>query len=318
MIFLKSPTFWRRFGMAIFAALIIIRPTLQPETVNREASNLNIWFVVDATGSMVARDVENGSKRRFEKVQEDITNIVHSVPGAKYALIAQDFNTYDAMPLSYNADAIIAAEPNLMPKYSLYAQATSLKQMLAYATKRISSYYAKNPDRINALVIMSDGEDVSDENLALAGMVSPYINYAAVLGYGSTEGSLIEEILSPYRYDENPSLISDEYVRYYGNNVNVTVDGEHRVISKLNEKNLNEMASLTKGQYYHRENGDVPGEIINSLKNASQIVKEKKTENTTSRGEIYYIFAMGLLLLILWEGEELIVRLLSEKENKNA
>lgn len=316
MKYLKSIAFWRRIGMIILIALIFVRPTISNEKTSRESTNLNIWFVVDATGSMVAKDVDGGSTRRFEKVQSDITSIIKSVPGAKYGLIVQDFSNYNALPLTYNADAMAAAESNVMPKYSYYSQPTNITELLRYTADRIRKYNEANPGRSNAIIVMSDGEDVSGKSITVPDMKDA-VDTAIVFGYGSTAGSVIEEINAPYRVDEE-GLFSKDYIKYYGDDERITVDDKYRVISKINEKNLTKISNSLDGSYYHRESGDAPSEVSEKLKQTASVIKEKKESDVNTRSELYYIFALMLLGLIIWEGEELLLKVLLEKENKNA
>jgi hypothetical protein len=44
-------------------------------TVETALNNLDIYFVVDMTGSMIAKDCENGQARRYEKAIDDIIAI---------------------------------------------------------------------------------------------------------------------------------------------------------------------------------------------------------------------------------------------------
>lgn len=307
-------TILRRILIAVFLALTIFRPTFSTETTAEKTTNLNIWFVVDATGSMVASDVDGG-KRRFEKVAEDITAISKHVSGAKYSLIVQDYTTYTAMPLTYNADAIIAAKSSVTPKSSIYSKATDLNQLLKYAADRIATYKTNNPDRRNAVIIMTDGEDVSGNRIE-ASVLSRAADSLFVFGYGSLAGTTIEEINSPYLIEKD-GVISNDCVKYFGNNQDIVTNDAHCVVSKINEDNLKEIAKVSNGKYYHREDDKNIAEIANSLRSTATVINET-TANVSSRKELYYLFAFGLLLSLLWEGEELLLKLLSEKENKHA
>ncbi len=316
--FLKSPVFYRRLVMIILLLLIIIRPTISSEESEREISNLNVWFVVDATGSMVAKDVDNNNKRRFEQAQEDTAAIVSKLTGAKFSVIVQDFSTYSAVPMTFNSDAVIAAAPYFRPKDSYYTKPSNLTEVLNYTTERIGKYKERYPERSNVVVFMSDGEDVSGKAIEIPQNMASLVDKAVVLGYGSTNGSLIEMIGDFSSEGIDYTAITDDYVIYTGNNPNVSVDSQSRVVSKINESNLQQIANTLHGDYYHRENGKMPDNVIKTLTSAAS-TKHDSSDTTASTGaEIYWIFAILLLVLLAWEGEEILIRVLAERNRKNA
>ena len=316
--FLKSPIFYRRLAMVVLLLLIIIRPTISSEISEREMSNLNVWLVVDATGSMVAKDVDNGNKRRFEQTQDDAARIVSQLHGAKYSVIVQDFSTYSAVPMTFNADAVISSALYFRPKDSYYTKPSDFTEVFTYVAQRIAKYKQRYPERSNIVVFMSDGEDVSGKTIQLPQELAGLIEKAVVLGYGSTEGSLIEMVggLSEDGFDY--TAITNDYVMYFGNNPNVSVDSNHRVISKINETNLQQIANSLHGDYYHRENGDVPNSVITTLATAATIRSNPSDTTTNTGAEIYWFFAVLLLILLAWEGEDLLMRVLAERNRKNA
>lgn len=313
----KSISFYRRLAMILMLILIIIRPTLSTEQSEREMTNLNVWFVADATGSMVAKDVDKGAKRRFEMVGDDIETIVKKIPGAKYSLLVQDYASYIAAPMTNSGDAIIAAKPYLKPKNSLYSKPSNLTELLQYANTRIAKYKERYPERNNVLVFASDGEDVSGSEITIPNQMDSLVDGVVVLGYGSTSGSLIEEIVSNYSNEGNDynSISPNRYVVYYGKDPNITTDSQHQVISKINESNLERIASSLGGEYFHRESGEIPSESIDRLTNSASLVASGSDTPVSSGSDIYWVFAIILVLLLLWEGEEMLNRFLTERKS---
>lgn len=308
----------RKIIMLVLLIIILIRPTFSTESSQKSLSNLNIWFVVDATGSMVAKDVDNGNKRRFELVQEDVADIVKRVPGAKYGVIVQDYTSYLVAPMTTSADAIISTKPYLMPKYSYYAQPTELSELLDAAYSSISSYEKTYPERNDVIVFMSDGEDVSERaKIVSTKNLSSLLDGAVVLGYGSTTGSIIEEISPPTSYSDDDGISEDFYVTFYKDNDKVVTDDKHRVISKLDENNLNRIATSVNGKYYHRDGGAVPDNVISDIQKSATEAQADPDSETTTGAEIYWIFAILLLAVLLWDTEEFIVKLLAERETKH-
>ena len=307
-------TLVRRIIMLVLLIIVLIRPTIPGSSSNRESTNLNIWFVVDASGSMVAKDVEGNAMRRFEKVQEDVSKIVERIPGARYSAIVQDYSTYTAVPITSSADSIIAALPYFNPKYSFYSQPSNLSELLSYTSDRIFKYKGRFPERNNVVIFMSDGEDVSGEQLSAPDSLANLSDYVAVLGYGTTYGTPMEEVGG---YDENGKYsytrIGSTYITFYGSDVNVNTDSKNRVLTKINEDNLKTIASQTGGEYYHRESDSVPDALINKINSTAKIVHNDSSSSVSSGFELYWIFALALLALLAWEGEELLTRILEER-----
>ena len=315
LLAIKQPSLWRRIAIAVLLVLVLIRPTISNESSSREMTNLNLWFVVDATGSMVAKDVDGGSKRRFEFAREDISAIVKKIPGAKYGLIVQDFSSYTASPLSFSADAIIAAESYTSPKYSFYTMASDLSDLLKYTSTRITKYKKRYPDRNNVIVFMSDGEHVSGEKLAIPSTLKDVLDGIVIFGYGSTEGSLIEEVGSVQDYT---SISEDRYITYYGKDSSIEVDLHNQVISKIDENNLRLIADSLGGDYYHRERGTVPDSAISTLIASAKPVKNTSDSLVKTGAEIYWVFALAILVLLLFEGYAILMRIFEEREGRHA
>ena len=97
---------FRRIGILIVMLLLLLRPVFHGGYSEAQLTNLNVYFLVDLTNSMVAKDCEKGELRRFEKVKQDIKDISRQFPGAQYSVIAQDISTYVAMPLSTSLDSL--------------------------------------------------------------------------------------------------------------------------------------------------------------------------------------------------------------------
>ena len=316
-----SLAFWRRIGMAVMLVMILIRPTLSGGNSPRKEINLNIWFVADATGSMVAKDIDNGSTRRYEKASKDMESIVKQIPGAKYALIVQDYYSYTASPLSTSADAIISASGYLMPKNSLDAQPTNLADLLSFSSDAIAKNHERSPDRINAMVFMSDGEDLSGATTEVPDSLAKVVKNSIVLGYGTKEGKAVEKVgISGDTWDDSrPNEINpDECWKYFYKDGKYDTDSNDCVVSKIHESNLQSIATSISGSYFHRESGDVPSEIINALKKGTSLINSESASDVNSRLEIYWIFALILLVLVFWEGAEILTRILNEREVNHA
>lgn len=185
----------RRLLILAFFLLAILCPRFTVEKFNHDNSHINIWFAVDSSSST-----------------DKIAEVVEKVPGAKYGMIVQDYSVYDAVPLTYNKDAILSARFGLVPNN----EEKDLNKLLSYTKERASSYYDK--DSTNVIILITD---------------------------------------------KNVDFVEKD------------IDAALRTI------------------------------------NNSTV---KSTEST----ELYFIFAFIVLILLLWEGEDLLFKILREKENQDA
>ena len=149
---------FRRIGIGALLLLAFARPVITSGTAERDLSNLNIFFIVDNTGSMAAKDMEQGSRYRYEVMSDDIKRIVKLFPGAKYGAITLDYNSHQSIPLVSDASTINTFANTLKPKYSYRSGDSDLMSLLKYANQRITNYNKRFPERNSIAIFMSDGE----------------------------------------------------------------------------------------------------------------------------------------------------------------
>ena len=186
----------RRLLILAFFLLAVLCPRFTVEKFNHDNSHINIWFAVDSSSST-----------------DKIAEVINSVPGAKYGMIVQDYSIYDAVPLTFDKNAVLSASHGLVQNNETEVD---LGELLEYAKGRAASYYDK--DSKNVIIL------ITDKNVDFA---------------------------------------------------EKDIDAALRTIS-------------------------------------SSTVKS--TEST----ELYFVFALIVLILLLWEGEDLLYKILREKENQNA
>lgn len=309
----------RRISMLLLMCLVLLRPVFVNGRASNETNNLNIFFVVDATYSMVTKDVEGNE--RYRKLAKDIHDIVKAVPGSKYSVIVEDSAVYTAVPMSSSTDFVssIWNENNLNnsgkglvePKPMKYSTGTNLNELLTTASEKITYYKKKNPNRNNFVIFMSDGEDYSD-GISKHKVLRDALDGGAVFGYGSVNGAKIptySDVIKYVQYQGNDSSV-DRVKCSPGDYFELCVN------SKIHEENLKKIADNLGIQYYHRENGDVPSEVISAIKAKENFKNENEISN--SYVDIYWVFSMIILGLLLWDFREVLDNVMREREYKNA
>lgn len=288
---------FRRIGIAALLLLTFARPVIPNGKAERILNDFNVFFVVDNTGSMAAKDMEGGEKYRYEVVAQDIKEITKLFSSSKFSVIALDYNDYQAVPLISNADAIYAYADSLRPKDTLHSSDSDLGKLLDQASQRIRNYNKRYPERKSLVIFMSDGEDIKDKSFFNTKGLSDAIYGGAIIGYGTEAGSTIGNINSEGVIDDS----------------NPVREGNEIHISKLDENNLQYIAGELKLNYIRRVDDGDKITNIDSYADASVVANHSK-EDVNAREDLYWIAMIGAVGLMLWEFYAILETLLLERK----
>lgn len=287
---------FRRISMIVLVLFILMRPAFyMPVQVESALSNLDVYFVADMTGSMVAKDCDNGQKRRYETVIEDMKTIAKRFAGSSYSIVAEDFSTYTPLPLTSNYDSFEIAANALIPKNSRISSDSDTNGLFDYANQHIKKNHQRHPNHQILLFYFGDGEDRTNGTISIPNELANLIVAGGVFGYGTEEGTEIEEVNSY-------GGISTSYVYDESN---------HKVVSSLNEGNIRKIAEGLGVKYYIRQSGSLDG---SALSDVAMKASEFRTSDETAYEDIYWIFALILLIVMLWEFSYILNKLLLERK----
>ena len=290
---------FRRIGIGALLLLAFARPVITSGTAERDLSNLNIFFIVDNTGSMAAKDMEQGSKYRYEVMSDDIKRIVKLFPGAKYGAITLDYNSHQSIPLVSDASTINTFADTLKPKYSYRSGDSDLMSLLKYANQRITNYNKRFPERNSIAIFMSDGEDSTNASTRAIKTLEKQIAGGAVIGYGTTNGAVVHAVNYDGEVDETTTIRDSN------------TGTEH--ISKLDEDYLAEIASTMNVQYYRRASSDDKLDNINSF-TSETIAYGRSGEITEAAEDLYWLPIILAIGLLLWDFYSILDTLLLERK----
>ena len=289
---LRKLASFRRIAIAVLVLFMLLRPTIIDVATERYVNKINVFFIVDNTGSMATKDAAGGSKYRFEQMREDIIKYVDLFAGAEFSAFVCDYDIYQALPLSGSTSAIINFAKHLQPKDSLISSWTDLQSLLTGAADRIEAYNKKNPDRASIVIIMSDGEESGVNEGFKTEVPENLLNNivgGAVIGYGTTSNTQ-----AVMRIDNNE--ITYESLNH---------------ISKLDEENLQGIATDLGLNYYEREISD--NMFDDNTRYLSQFSRYEQEGDINSRFELYWLFALVILALLIWDFSDILNNLFSER-----
>lgn len=260
--------------------LRIMIPSNKLETYN---NNLEVLFVIDSTISMNALDYDDNITR-LEAVKKDCNYIIEELNGASFSLITFNNSSRIITPFTIDSNITKEAIDIIEPVDELYAKGSSLNTPL----ETIISYLEQqkeDKEKVRIIFFISDGEITDESNLKSYKEVSKYITNGAVLGYGTKDGG--------YMQINDKTSGDKKYIEYYNN------FKKEKAVSKIDESNLKKIANDIDVDYI---NMNKQSNIKNKIKEIKKlIVSNKQNSSKANYDDIYYIFLIPLLLLLLIE-----------------
>lgn len=249
-------------GLALILALARPQWGLKLEKV--EQQGLEVVVAVDLSKSMNATDY---APDRLSVAKRELGVLVKDLAGNKLGLVGFAGSALTFCPLTLDDGAtgmfLEQMSENVMP-----VPGTAIGDAVREASKLFSN---EGEDHSKVILLLTDGEDQGSDPIGAARAAAREGIVIYALGLGSTEGTRLEGVQSG--------------------------SGEP-VVSKLDEKTLKEMCSLTGGEYFHLDEG---GNATQDLIAALGQVEKKRIDSQMARRytERYQGFlGFGLTLLL--------------------
>ncbi len=257
--------------VAIFFAIVALanlQSGARSEKVQRKG--IDVMIAMDVSKSMLAKDV---SPNRLEKSKQFVLRLLEKLNNNRIGLIVFAGRAYTSVPLTVDLSALkmnlSTANPDMVP-----TQGTVLGEAISMARQSFNSKETK----YKSIILISDGEDhdesVNDE-VKKAIEEGIMIN---TVGVGSKEGAPI--------FDEE-------------NNENKRDENGEEILSKLNEKELQNIAQNGQGIYQHLSSTEKNVEMIANQINSIEQKNFGDTLFVDYNSYFQYFLAIALLLLII-------------------
>lgn len=276
--------------ITILIFIINLRLMIPNGETTKINSDLSVLFVIDKSVSMRALDYD-GNKERFEGVVNDCCNIVEELSGCKYSIITFGDIAQKIIPFTTDADMVQAELKSISLEDDTYANGTSInlvKETLEKTLKEEKQRQGENAKFV--LFFISDGE-ITKENETLDDFssIGQYIFNGAVMGYGTLTGGKM--VKSAYADDPSSEWY---YVYYYDDSTYAKVTA----ISKLDEKNLKQLASDMKIDYVQMSKMSNINYKLSEIKK-QMADSQANEEKISAYKDIYYYFSIPLVILLL-------------------
>ncbi|ELR68069.1 putative batB protein [Fulvivirga imtechensis AK7] len=231
----------------------------------------DIFMLVDLSQSMNANDIQ---PTRLEKVKYELKNIVDAFSADRIGIIIFSSEAFIQAPLTYDQSAlnlfIETLNTNLVP-----GGGTDFGPPLSLALEKLNSQESPvTQQKSKAIILISDGEDFGEDTNKVVQEIEDQDIKVFTLGIGTERGSRIR-INGVYKKNKE------------GN----------EVVSKLNSKDLRQIASKTNGKYFeiNDTNNDV-SRLINTINNIEGELRGSRQVDV-SANKYYYFLAAALLLI---------------------
>jgi Ca-activated chloride channel homolog len=299
----------RQAVLVLFLAAAALRPGLSGGTAQAAAADLNVFFVVDTTTSMVAEDYGN-AEPRMAGVRQDIAAIAGELPGARFSVITFDSRAHVRMPLTTDTLALETITSVLEPQVTAYAKGSSISAARQVLSERLAAARETHPARPRLVYYFGDGEQTSTTTPEPMDLEDGLVAGGAVLGYGTAGGGRMRENTGR-EYDAGSRQGEKApYVR------GSSGEGAGDALSRIDEGRLQQIAGQLGVPYVHRSAGDPVAPMMQDARPATLETtapgNPDRSGSLGTRTELYWVpaagaFALGLgeLVLLLRQLREL-------------
>lgn len=268
--FLKL-TVWSLAIASLSIALVNPKVGTTLETVKREG--VDVVFAIDVSRSMLAEDI---APNRLEKSKQLVTQIVNNLASDRIGIIAYAGTAFPQLPITTDYAAAKMFLQN-MNTNMLSSQGTAINQAIELA----KTYYNDEEQTNRVLIIISDGEDHSQEAARVAEEANEEGIRIFTIGVGSIKGGPI------------PIKRNGIVLNYKKDNQGETV------ITKLDENTLKNIAKEANGAYI---NGQNTNEVIEEISDILLKMDKKEFEAkqfADFKDQFQWFLGLAIFLLLL-------------------
>lgn len=264
-------TLWCLAIASLTIALVNPKVGTKLETVKREG--VDIVFALDVSKSMLAEDI---APNRLEKSKQLVTQIINNLASDRVGIIAYAGKAFPQLPITTDYASAKMFLQN-MNTDMLSSQGTAINEAIELA----KTYYDDDEQTNRVLIIISDGEDHSEEAAKVAEEASEEGIQIFTIGVGDAKGARIpikrNGIVLNYKKDNN---------------------GE-TVITRLNEETLKSIANEANGVYI---NGKNTSEVVENIRDILNKMDKKEFEAkqfADFKDQFQWFLALAFALLFI-------------------
>ncbi len=299
----------RRIAICAMLVICILSPSIMRATMQRAVNATNVIIAVDITGSMRAKDADYDNKAKIERIdaaRSIVKQITKSYANASFAAISFGASTSVDVPLTPDAKAVDNWITTLLTEPTSIATGTSLDAPIDQTLLTAKAIHDAHPDDTTVLYVLSDGEETTQRKRRTFSSLRAYITHAFVIGIGSSKGAKIPLKSTKLSIDDYASDQDAQRKSEGDSNLSSSIEWVKDPstgkpgISKLDEKNLRNIADELSGKYIHSSLNHTLGSEAKPI--LSHQWRMNETAKPRLRPEpIIWPFAAIATVLLIWE-----------------
>lgn len=276
---LKTPFYAVFFKLAlrtlIFALLIIalLGPSFGESQREVKSIGKDIMICVDLSKSMDAFDIP---PTRLEKIKFELKRVVDAFSSDRIGIIIFSSEAFMQCPLTFDQNAlnlfIDTMNSGLVP-----TSGTDFGPALRMALDKLNQDEASTTQSKSKIIILiSDGEDFGDETTDITDDIEQNGIKLFTLGIGTDSGGRIRSG-SSFKTDRSGNV----------------------VVTKLNSRELKELADKTGGKYFEiNESRNDVAKLINAINKIEGELMDARFMDVTANKYYYFLLAALALLVV--------------------
>ena len=272
----------RSTAMVALVLVIALDPAVGGGHVDARASNLDVLFMVDTTGSVAAQDYD-GDQPRLVGVRADVLDIAEQLAGARFAMITFDSVARLDLPWTTDYGALSASTDVIRQERTYNSLGSRLDVGLDMAESTLRRAKQADSRRRQLVFFFSDGEQTNPLEARSFRRLRGAVAGGAVFGYGTAVGGPMMRYTSA-GYD------FDSYIMDY--------QSGQPAISHIDEDNLRGVAGQLGVRYRHRT---APGGLQGVVSDIAASADSNVFDPRPGARRLYWIPALGIVALALWQ-----------------
>lgn len=255
--------------LAIVTGIIALANLRKPEQgSNEKKAGIDVMIALDVSKSMLSEDIKPS---RLEKAKQCINLLLDQLGDDRVGLVLFAGRAFLQMPLTADVAAAKLFVSNASTDV-VSVQGTELGDALRLCDNSLDTKQKK----YKAVVLISDGEDHDPKSEEALRQLTDHGVVVYTIGIGTPEGSpIMEPGASDYKRDENGQT----------------------VISRLNEKELSDIATQTSGRYFRLDNSEA---VANGVAQDLGTLDKKLIAATGNRQYAsFFPFFLAFAILVL-------------------
>jgi Ca-activated chloride channel family protein len=288
----RSSHWAARLALVLLVLVLALRPAIPGHPATAAAQGgLEVYFLVDTTSSVAAEDYGPQHEPRLDGVKSDIDGIVHSLPGAQFALVTFDSFALERVPLTTDASAVQSAVASMTQEVTNYSSGTSIDAGLDLMKRVLTDAHKATPDRPRVLFYLGDGEQTRATQPRSFAALKPLLTGGGVLGYGTQAGGRMTSF-NGYPAGEPGAAAAPTWILDYSTNPPTDA------VSHIDETALRTIAAQLGVPYNHRTAGDPVAPLVAGITVPTPSAAVRPEGAPT---EFYWLFAVPIAALLVRE-----------------